>query len=95
VKDIIYQHFCASQVVHTMLALEPMASVQVERPRLSIIFLLIILMITNILNINMSQELILVSASQRNPILWPYSVPLIKVYANWYERLDWCKSAKR
>jgi hypothetical protein len=26
----------------------------------------------------MPQELILISASQRNPILWPYNIPLIK-----------------
>jgi hypothetical protein len=29
----------------------------------------------------MPQELILMSASQRNPVLWSYNIPLIKVYA--------------
>jgi hypothetical protein len=28
----------------------------------------------------MPQELILISASQRNLILWPYNIPIIKVY---------------
>jgi hypothetical protein len=35
------------------------------------------------------------SASQRNSILWPYNIPLIKVDANMYEQLDWRKCAKR
>jgi hypothetical protein len=39
----------------------------------------------------MSEELILISASQRNLVLWPYNIPLIKVYANMYERVDWRK----
>jgi hypothetical protein len=43
----------------------------------------------------MPQELILISASQRKPMLWPYNIPFIKVYANMYERLDWRKSADR
>jgi hypothetical protein len=41
------------------------------------------------------QKLILISASQRYPILSPCNIPLIKEYADMYERLDWRKSAKR
>jgi hypothetical protein len=46
------------------------------------------------LNIKMPQELILIRASQRNPILWPYNILLIKVYADMHERLDWPKVLK-
>jgi hypothetical protein len=57
---------------------------------------LIASMISKLLNVNICrQELILISASQRNPILWPYNIPLIKVYANMYERLDWRSSLLR
>jgi hypothetical protein len=43
----------------------------------------------------MPQELVLFSASERNPIMWLHNIPLIEVYANVYEQLDWRKSAKR
>jgi hypothetical protein len=49
----------------------------------SFIYLLIVLMISKILNINMPQEFILISASQRNPIYCDnlYNIRLLKVYA--------------
>jgi hypothetical protein len=63
---------------------------------ISFIYLFIVLMISKILNINMPQELILISSSQRNSILWPYNIIFLKVYANMNERLDyWRKSADR
>jgi hypothetical protein len=61
---------------------------------ISFIYLLIVSIVSKILNVNtVPQELILISASQRNPILWPYNIPL--VYANMYEQLHWRKSARR
>jgi hypothetical protein len=64
-----------------MLTLELMTNCKIGRLRLSALFfmVLIVLLISENLNINMTEELILISACQRSLILCAYSISILKV----------------